>query len=146
MVVLGADNAGAGWLPVLSAELTKMGIENEILFSGEEKGCDYTDAAFLVAEAVASGKAEKGVLICGTGIGMAIAANKVKGVRASACADCYSARMTVQHNNSNILCMGERVLGVELAKEILKSYFTARFESGGRHERRVNAIIAKENE
>ncbi|MBQ6823190.1 MAG: ribose 5-phosphate isomerase B [Clostridia bacterium] len=146
MVVLGCDKAGTEWLPIISEKLNEMGVENEILYDGTVDGCDYTDAAFLVAETVASGKAEKGVLICGTGIGMSIAANKVKGIRASVCNDCYSSKMTVVHNNSNILCMGARVLGIELALKIVEEYFSAEFEAGGRHERRVNAIIAKENE
>lgn len=146
MVVLGCDKAGTEWLPVISEKLNAMGVENKIIYDGTVDGCDYTDAAFLVAEAVAKGEAEKGVLVCGTGIGMSIAANKVKGIRASVCNDCFSAKMTVVHNNSNILCMGARVLGIELAQMIVENYFSAEFEAGGRHERRVNAIVAKENE
>ena len=145
MVVLGCDKAGTEWLPTLSEKLNEMGVENKIIYDGTIDGCDYTDAAFLVAETVAAGKAEKGILVCGTGIGMSIAANKVRGIRASVCGDCYSAKMTVVHNNSNILCMGARVLGIELAQKIVEEYFSAEFEAGGRHERRVNAIIAKEN-
>ncbi len=146
MVVLGCDKAGTEWLPVISEKLNSMGVENKIIYDGTVDGCDYTDAAFLVAEAVSKGEADKGVLVCGTGIGMSIAANKVKGIRASVCNDCFSAKMTVVHNNSNILCMGARVLGIELAQMIVENYFSAEFEAGGRHERRVNAIIAKENE
>ena len=145
MVVLGCDKAGTEWLPVLCDKLNQMGIENKILYDGTVDGCDYPEAAFMVAEAVASGEAEKGILVCGTGIGMSIAANKVKGIRASVCGDCYSAKMTVVHNNSNVLCMGARVLGIELGLKILEEYFTAEFEAGGRHERRVNAIMDKEN-
>ena len=133
-------------MPLISQKLTEMGYENKILFDGLQEGCDYTDAAFGVSEAVAKGEAEKGVLVCGTGIGMSMAANKVKGIRASVCGDCYSAKMTVVHNNSNVLCMGARVLGIELGLKIVEEYFSAEFEAGGRHERRVNAIMAKENE
>ncbi len=146
MIVLGCDKAGTEWLPAICAKLQEMGFQTEVVFDGTEDGCDYTDAAFKVAEAVAGGRGEKGVLVCGTGIGMSIAANKVKGIRASVCGDCYSAKMTVVHNNSNILCMGARVLGIELALQIVQEYFSAEFEAGGRHERRVNAIIAKEND
>ncbi len=146
MVVLGCDKAGTEWLAPVCEKLNQMGIENKVLFDGTEDGCDYTDAAFLVAETVAAGKAEKGILICGTGIGMSMAANKIRGIRAAVCGDCYSAKMTVVHNNSNILCMGARVLGIELGLKIVEEYFSAEFEAGGRHERRVNAIIAKENE
>lgn len=146
MVVLGCDKAGTEWLPIISEKLNQMGVENKIIYDGTVDGCDYTDAAFLVAETVARGEADKGVLVCGTGIGMSMAANKVRGIRASVCSDCYSAKMTVVHNNSNVLCMGARVLGIELALKIVEEYFSAEFEAGGRHERRVNAIIAKENE
>ena len=144
-VVLGCDKAGTEWLPVICKKLDAMGIENEILYDGTVDGCDYPEAAFMVAEAVAAGNADKGILVCGTGIGMSIAANKVKGIRASVCSDCFSAEMTVVHNNSNVLCMGARVLGIELGLKIVEAYFGAEFERGGRHERRVNAIIAKEN-
>ena len=145
-VVLGCDKAGTEWLPAICEKLTAMGIENEILYDGTADGCDYTDAAFLVAETVSAGKADKGILVCGTGIGMSMAANKVRGIRASVCSDCYSAKMTVVHNNSNVLCMGARVLGIELGLKIVEEYFSAEFAAGGRHERRVNAIMAKENE
>ncbi len=144
MVVLGCDKAGTEWLPAISEKLTSMGIDNKILYDGTVDGCDYPEAAFMVAEAVSAGEAEKGILVCGTGIGMSIAANKVKGIRASVCGDCYSAKMTVVHNNSNVLCMGARVLGIELGLKIVEEYFNASFEAGGRHERRVNAIMAKE--
>ena len=146
MIVMGCDKAGTEWLPLISEKLNQMGLANEIVFDGTQDGCDYTDAAFKVAELVACGKAEKGILVCGTGIGMSMAANKVRGIRASVCGDCYSAKMTVVHNNSNVLCMGARVLGIELGLNIVEEYFSAEFEVGGRHERRVNAIIAKENE
>lgn len=146
MIVMGCDKAGTEWLPLISEKLNQMGLANEIVFDGTQDGCDYTDAAFKVAELVACGKAEKGILVCGTGIGMSMAANKVRGIRASVCGDCYSAKMTVVHNNSNVLCMGARVLGIELGLKIVEEYFSAEFEAGGRHERRVNAIIAKENE
>ena len=146
MIVMGCDKAGTEWLPLISEKLNQMGLTNEIVFDGTQDGCDYTDAAFKVAELVACGKAEKGILVCGTGIGMSMAANKVRGIRASVCGDCYSAKMTVVHNNSNVLCMGARVLGIEFGLKIVEEYFSAEFEAGGRHERRVNAIIAKENE
>ena len=145
-VVLGCDKAGTEWLSVICKKLDAMGIENEILYDGTVDGCDYPEAAFMVAEAVSAGDADKGILVCGTGIGMSIAANKIKGIRASVCGDCFSAQMTVVHNNSNVLCMGARVLGIELGLKIVEAYFGAEFEAGGRHERRVNAIAAKEQE
>lgn len=105
---------------------------------------DYPDYAVLAAGAVANGECECGILICGTGIGMAISANKVSGVRAANVDNSYSARMFREHNNGNVLCLGARVTGIEIAKEIVQTYLNAEF-SGGRHERRVNKIMAIEN-
>ena len=144
-VSLGCDKAGSPFIERFVKELTDMGVQTEVLFDGREDGCDYTDAAFAVAKKVASGESGLGVLVCGTGIGMSIAANKIKGVRAAVCSDTYSARMTRVHNNANVMCVGARVIGEELAADILKEFMTARFESGGRHERRVNKITAAEN-
>lgn len=106
--------------------------------SPDEK-VDYPIAGQRVAEAIVSGEVEKGVLICGTGIGISIAANKVPGIRAAVCSEPYSARLTVQHNNANIIAMGARVVGTELAKMIVDEFFKAEFE-GGRHEKRVDLI------
>ena len=121
------------------------GIECQILFDGQEDGCDYTDAAFAVGKSVSSGESDLGILICGTGIGMSIAANKIRGVRAAVCSDTFSAKMTRVHNNANILCLGARVIGEELAVVILNAFLEGEFERGGRHERRVNKITAAEN-
>lgn len=106
--------------------------------SPDEK-TDYPIAGQRVAEAIVKGEIEKGVLICGTGIGISIAANKVPGIRAAVCSEPYSARLTVQHNNANIIAMGARVVGTELAKMIADEFFKAEFE-GGRHEKRVDLI------
>lgn len=146
MISIGCDKAGTPFIERICAELDARGIEWKVLFDGKEDGCDYTDAAFAVAESVAKKESEFGILVCGTGIGMSIAANKVKGIRAALCSDTFSARMTRVHNNANILCMGARVIGEELAVCILNEFLNAEFESGGRHERRVNKIIEKENE
>ena len=100
---------------------------------------DYPVPGLKVAEAIMRGEADKGVLICGTGIGISLAANKVPGIRAAVCSEPYSAKLTVQHNNANIIAMGARVVGTELAKMIVDSFFEAEFE-GGRHEKRVNMI------
>lgn len=100
---------------------------------------DYPVQGQKVAEAIISGEVDKGVLVCGTGIGISLAANKVPGIRAAVCSEPYSARMTVQHNNANIIAMGARVVGTELAKMIVDEFFNAEFE-GGRHEARVNLI------
>ena len=107
--------------------------------NGEIIKCDYPDKGHEVGKAVASGEVDYAVLICGTGIGISMAANKVKGVRAAVCSEPYSAAMTKRHNNSNIIAFGARVVGDELAKSILDAFFDEEFE-GGRHARRVDLI------
>jgi ribose 5-phosphate isomerase B len=103
------------------------------------EGIDYPDYALKVARAVASGECETGILLCGTGIGVSIAANKVRGIRAAVCSDVFSAKAARKHNNANILCMGERVIGAGVAREILEAFFASDFE-GGRHQRRIDKI------
>lgn len=107
--------------------------------NGEIMKCDYPAKGEEVGQAVASGEVDYGVLMCGTGIGISISANKVPGVIAAVCSEPYSARLTKQHNNANIIAFGARVVGVELAKMILDEFFNAEFE-GGRHQRRVDMI------
>ncbi len=102
--------------------------------------CDYPMYGEKVGRAVASGEVEQGILICGTGLGISLAANKVKGVRAAVCSEPYTAKMARQHNNCNILAFGARVVGAELAKMIVETWLNTEFE-GGRHERRVNMIM-----
>ena len=105
---------------------------------------DYPDMAKLVCDEVNAGNADCGILICGTGIGIGIAANKVKGIRAAMCSDCFSAKMARVHNNANVITFGARTIGPELAWSIVESYLSAEFE-GGRHETRVNKIMELEN-
>lgn len=122
---------------------------DELQIPYEDFGCecatsvDYPDYALPVAEKVAKGEFDRGILICGTGIGMSISANKVKGIRCALCHDVYSAKLTRQHNDSNVLAMGERVIGPGLAREIAQAWLTSDFE-GGRHENRINKITAYE--
>jgi ribose 5-phosphate isomerase B len=138
-IVLGSDHAGLA----LRAEAAKVaraaGYEVEDLgpFSGES--VDYPDYARKVAETVASGKARLGILVCGTGIGMSISANKVRGVRAAHCTTEYEARMARAHNDANVLCVGERVVGAGLGAAIVEAFLHQAFE-GGRHQRRVDKI------
>ena len=113
-------------------------------FGSYGERCDYPVSGEKVARAVASGQCDKGVLICGTGIGISLAANKVKGIRAAVCSEPYSARLTVQHNNANIIAFGARVVGSELAKMIVDEFFGAEFE-GGRHQKRIDMISEIEN-
>lgn len=105
---------------------------------------DYPDIAEKVCSEVAAGKADRGIVLCGTGIGISIAANKIKGIRCALCTDVYSARMSREHNNANVLALGGRVTGFGPAGEIVRVWVTTEF-SGGRHERRVNKIMALEN-
>ncbi len=145
IISIGCDKAGTPFVERFCKELDDKNIQYKVLFDGKEDGCDYTDAAFAVGKDVASGQSDLGILICGTGIGMSMAANKIKGIRAAVCSDTFSARMTRIHNNANILCVGARVIGEELAVCILNEFLAGQFEKGGRHERRVNKIIAAEN-
>jgi ribose 5-phosphate isomerase B len=142
-VVAGSDHAGLA----LRAEAVRVarskGLEVDDLgpFSGDS--VDYPDYAREVAEAVAAGRARFGVLVCGTGIGMSIAANKVHGARAAHCTTEFEARMARAHNDANVLCLGERVVGLGLGAAIVAAFLDAPFE-GGRHERRVEKIAALE--
>ena len=127
----------------------KRSASNELNIPFEDFGCecstsvDYPDYALPVAEKVAQGEFDRGILICGTGIGMSIAANKVKGIRCALVHDVYSAKLTRQHNDSNMLAMGERVIGPGLAREIAQTWLTSEFE-GGRHENRIGKIAEYE--
>jgi ribose 5-phosphate isomerase B len=138
-VIAGSDHAGLALRAEAVKAVQAAGLEIEDLgpFSGES--VDYPDYARQVAEAVAAGTARLGILVCGTGIGMSIAANKVKGVRAAHCASEYEARMARAHNDANVLCLGERVLGLGLGAAIVKAFLETPFE-GGRHERRVQKM------
>lgn len=143
-IALGNDHAALGLKVTVVDFLKANGYEFEDFGAFERKeGLDYPDFAEMVARSVASGECELGILLCGTGIGVAIAANKVKGVRAATCNDIFTAGATRAHNDANILCMGERVIGAGTASEILKAFFGTQFE-GGRHQRRVDKITAIE--
>ena len=104
------------------------------------ESCDYPEMAVVAARAVVSGECGKGILICGTGAGMAIAANKIPGIRAAACYDCFTAELTRRHNDANILALGARVTGVGLALVIVEKFLNTAFEDGGRHTRRVGML------
>ena len=144
MIAVGSDHGGFALKKAILAHLEKHGLEYKDFGTWSEESCDYPDFGKAVAKAVASGECEKGILICGTGIGIGIAASKVKGIRVCTCSDVYSAELSKRHNNSQILTMGARVVGVDLAKMIATHWLTAEFE-GGRHQRRVDMITAIEN-
>ena len=143
MIALGSDHAGLPLKREIIALLDRMGLEYRDYGTYTEDSCDYAVFAQRAARAVASGECERGVLCCGTGIGISIAANKVPGVRCSSCSDCYSAKMTRMHNDANMLAMGARVVGSELGQMIAEIFLTTEFE-GGRHQRRVDQLAAIE--
>ena len=143
-IAIGSDHAGFRLKEIVKNFLKTRNIEVEDFGTYTEESVDYPDYAFKVGEAVARKDFDFGILICGSGIGMSIVANKVKGVRAALCNDLYTAHVSREHNNANILCMGGRVIGEEVAKEIVSVWLNAKFE-GGRHERRVNKITDYEN-
>jgi ribose 5-phosphate isomerase B len=138
-VAIASDHGGVNIREEIKNLMDEMGIEYEDFGCECGTSVDYPDYALPVAEKVANGEFDRGILICGTGIGMSIAANKVKGIRCALVHDVFSARATREHNDSNILAMGERVIGPGLAREIAKVWLTTEFE-GGRHEKRVNKI------
>ncbi|MDR1467890.1 MAG: ribose 5-phosphate isomerase B [Spirochaetaceae bacterium] len=138
-IAIGNDHIALELKKVIVDHLSAKGYEIIDLGTHSAERYDYPVAGEAVARAVVSGEAEKGVLICGTGVGISLAANKVKGIRACVCSDPYTARLSKQHNNTNILAFGSRVVGSELAKMILDEWLTAVFE-GGRHQRRLDMI------
>ncbi|MGY0691217.1 ribose 5-phosphate isomerase B [Virgibacillus sp. FSP13] len=142
-VILTADHAGMTIRNEIKDLLAEMGIEYEDTGCDCQGSVDYPDYALPAAERVAKGEFDRGIFICGTGIGMSISANKVKGIRCALVHDVYSAKLTRQHNDSNVLAMGERVIGPGLAREIAKTWLEAEFD-GGRHANRIGKITTYE--
>lgn len=143
-VAIACDHSALELKDVVKHLLAERGIECEDFGTYTTDSCHYPVFGARAAKAVADGKCDLGIVICGTGIGMSMAANKIKGIRCALCSDTYSARMTRIHNNSNVLALGARVIGVELAKEIVNAWLDATFE-GGRHQVRIDMITALEN-
>lgn len=143
MIAIGSDHGGYELKEALLQFLNEGGYETQDYgtFSGES--VDYPDIAEEVSRAVLAHEADCGILVCGTGIGISIAANKIDGIRAAHCTDPYSARMAREHNNANIIALGGRITGTELAIDIVRAYLDAEFQ-GGRHQRRVDKITALE--
>ncbi len=144
-IALAADHAGFEEKEKLKSTLTELGIEFEDMGTDSETSVDYPDFALKAARAVARGDFDQGVLVCGSGTGMAIAANKVHGIRAAVAWSPEIARLAREHNNANVLALPARFVGDDQAKEIVKAWFDASFE-GGRHERRVEKIEKAEDE
>ena len=144
-IAIGSDHAGFALKEELKRHLSEGGVEVEDFGTFSADSVDYPDIGFAVAQAVAEGKFPRGILICGTGIGMSITANKVRGVRAALCHDSFSARAASEHNDANILVMGARVIGPGLAQDIVSAWMGSKF-AGGRHAVRVGKISAYESE
>lgn len=145
-IIIGCDHGGLNRKNEITAHLAKKGIEVEDVGTYTADSCNYPDYAKLVCKRIQNGDFSMGILVCGTGIGMSIAANKHNGIRAACCSDTFSARMTRMHNNANVLCLGERVVGTGLALDIVDLFVETEFE-GDRHTKRVSMIsdIEKEN-
>ena len=142
-IAIGNDHAAVEMKTEIKAYLESKGHEVINFGTDTSDSCDYPVYGQKVAEAVASGQVEEGVLICGTGIGISLAANKVPGIRAAVCSEPVSARLAKQHNDANIIAFGARIVGLEEAKAIVDAFFDAKFE-GGRHQRRIDLITAVE--
>lgn len=140
MIAIGCDHGGFELKQQVIEHLKEQGIEVKDMGCNSTASCDYPEYAKAVAEDVVAGNSELGILICGTGIGMSITANKVKGIRAALCSDCFSAEATKQHNNANVLCMGARVLGAGLALKIVDTFVHTEFSNAERHIRRIDMI------
>lgn len=138
-IAIGADHGGFVAKQAVIEHLKKQGYDLKDFGTDSEESCDYPDIAHEVSETVAEGQFKLGILICGTGIGMSMAANKVPGIRAALCGDSYSARMAREHNDSNVLCLGARVIGLGPMLDIVDAYVEGSF-SGGRHSKRVEKI------
>ena len=140
MIAIGSDHGGFELKKEVMAHLDARGLEYKDFGTYSDASCDYPVYGKAVAKAVASGECERGIIICGTGIGISIAANKVHGIRAALCGDCFSAEATRQHNDANVLALGARVVGQGLALKIVDTFLDTPFSNGERHIRRIQMI------
>lgn len=138
-IAIGSDHGGYEYKEQIVSHLKEKGYECVDVGTYSTDSCDYPVIARTVTTKITTGEADRGILICGTGIGMSIVANKVRGIRAALCGDTFSARASRAHNNSNVLCLGERVIGINLAMDIVDIWLESKFE-GGRHQRRVDMM------
>lgn len=144
MIAIACDHSALEMKKEIEALLTARGLEYKDFGTYTTDSCHYPVFGARAARAVASGECDRGIVICGTGIGISLAANKVKGIRCALCSDPYSAKMTRAHNDANMLALGARVIGIELAKMIVEAWLDTPFE-GGRHQTRVDMLTALEN-
>ena len=143
-LALAADHAGYPLKQEVGARLAQMGHEVIDLGCHSTAPCDYPDAAEAVAAALRDGSAERGIIVCGSGAGVSIAANKFPGIRASVCHDTYTAHQAVEHDNMNVLCLGARIVGSAVACELIDAFVGARFSREDRHQRRLDKVLAIE--
>lgn len=145
-IVIGCDHAGFAIKNAIKEHVLARGFEVVDVGTDSPESCHYPVFAHAACEKITSGECALGILICGTGIGMSMAANKHKGIRAACCSDTFSARLTREHNDANILCFGERVVGVGLATDLVDAFLDAKYENGGNHLTRVAMISDIEND
>lgn len=143
-IALGSDHGGYELKEYLKKYLDNKGIEYKDYGTNSSESVDYPEFGQKVAEVVKEGQYDRGIVCCGTGIGISISANKVPGIRCALCSDCYSARMSREHNNANVLALGARVIGKDVALEIVDIWLKTEFQ-GGRHEKRLDKILEIEN-
>lgn len=144
MIAIGSDHGGYLLKEEIKKHLKEKGYEFKDFGTDSTASCDYPVYAEKVCRAIQSGECEKGILVCGTGIGMSMCANKCKGIRAAVCGDHFSAEFTRKHNNANVLCLGARVIGAGVAMQLVDIFLTTEYE-GGRHEKRVEMMMQLEN-
>ena len=144
-IALGCDHGGYELKEQIKTWLTELGYEYEDFGCHSTASCDYPEFAAAAARAVAGGSCEKGIVVCTTGIGISIAANKIKGIRCAHCADCLQAQLTREHNDANMMAIGAGFTGPNMAKEMVKVFLTTAFSGGERHVRRVNGVKALED-
>lgn len=138
-ISMASDHAGVEMKAIIKEYIESLGHQVEDMGPFSHTSVDYPDYAKLVCQNVNAKKADLGICVCGTGIGMSIACNKIKGIRAALCSDTVSAKFTRLHNDANVLCMGARIIGIELAKAIVDEFLSTNFE-GGRHQQRINKL------
>lgn len=143
-IAVAADHAGFPLKQTIIDELRRLGCDVTDFGTHSTEAIDYPDIADAVAQAVASGSAERGIVLCGSGVGASVAANKVPGVRAAVCHDTYSAHQGVEHDDMNLLALGARVVGADVALELVRAFASARFSGDERHVRRLNKVLAIE--
>lgn len=142
MIAIGSDHGGFELKELVIAHLEEKGMEVKDVGCFDKSSCDYPEFGRAVAQAVAAGECEKGIVICTTGIGISITANKVKGIRAALCTDPLMAKLTRLHNNANVLALGAGIVGPNLAIEIVDNFFDTEFSGDERHQRRIDGIEA----